>query len=150
MKGSRESGAAVKPTRDPERELLHSFAEKYHLHVKPDECGDPVILGSRGHLYAYSPEELGLMIFPPDGTPSVRLWNLVLSKCLAVGMTLRQCGDAEGAFSFDPGNKQQSRLAIKVTRVRPKKQISEEHKRKLLAGLEKSRSRNKLILEGVL
>jgi hypothetical protein len=75
------------------------------------------------------------MILPSNDNPSPRLWNLVLAKCKPAGMTLRQNGDAEGAFSFDPENKQQVRLAINFAGVRPKKKISEAHKAKLLAGL---------------
>jgi hypothetical protein len=48
-------------------------------------------------------------------------------------MTLRQNGDDEGALSFDPNNRQQARLAIKVTGARPKRQLSPEHRAKLLA-----------------
>lgn len=120
-----------------EGELLGQFANKYDLHVKHDECGDPVIGGKRGHLYEYGPTELGLMFLPPGDDPSPRLWNTVLSKCLAAGMILRQRGDSEGVLSFDPLNKEQARLAIKLSGVRPKKQISEVHKEKLLAGLRK-------------
>ena len=62
-------------------------------------------------------------------------------------MTLRQNGEDEGALSFNPANRQQSRLAIKLTGARPKRQLSPEHRAKLLAvGFQK---RGKLTLEGV-
>jgi len=31
--------------------LLRSVAEKYRLKLRADECGDPIIRGSRGNLY---------------------------------------------------------------------------------------------------
>ena len=56
---------------------------------------------------------------------------------------------AEGTLSFDPEDETQARMAIKVAGVRPKKSISEAHKAKLLAGLQRSRnSGSGTILEG--
>jgi hypothetical protein len=45
-------------------------------------------------------------------------------------MTLLQNGDDEGALSFDPTNRKQAALAIKVTGARPKRQLSAAHKGK--------------------
>lgn len=128
---------------------IKDFATKYNLHVKSDKQDDTsVIPGSVGHIYEYSPSELGLLILPP-GDPRPRLYTAIKEKCMSVGMTLRQNCDAEGAFSFDPENKIQARLAIKVAQVRPKKQISEAHKAKLLSGLQTFRnSGSGAILEG--
>jgi hypothetical protein len=39
-------------------------------------------------------------------------------------MTLLQNGDDEGALSFDPPNRKQAALAIKVTGAGPKRQLS--------------------------
>jgi hypothetical protein len=129
---------------------LQSFAKKHNLRVQFDDCGDPVTLGTRGHLYEYGPIELGLMILSGDD-PSSRFWNAVRPKCISAGMTLRQNGEAEGAFSFDPENKDHARLAIKLTGVRPKKKISDSHKAKLLSGLRDYRNfRPEAILEGLL
>jgi hypothetical protein len=60
-------------------------------------------------------------------------WSRVRRKCLAAGMTLRQNGDDEGAFSFDPSNRTQAALAIKLAGARPKRRLSPEHRAKLLA-----------------
>jgi len=58
-------------------------------------------------------------------------------------MKLRQNGDDEGAFSFDPNNREQARLAIKVTGERPKRRISPERRGKLVAiGFQKRRRRS--------
>ena len=47
-------------------------------------------------------------------------------------MTLRQNGDSEGSLSFDPSNREQAKLAIKIAGARPKRVLSPEHKAKLL------------------
>ncbi|HLZ40611.1 MAG TPA: hypothetical protein VKQ11_06610 [Candidatus Sulfotelmatobacter sp.] len=126
---------------------LRNFAENYKLYLRRDECGDPVINGSRGNLYEDG-QTLCLMIISDE--PQVRYWNIVREKCLRAGMTLRQNGDGEGSFSFDPENKEQARLAIRLTGVRPKKQISEDHKAKLLAGRQEwLNSQSEAILQGV-
>ena len=141
-------GAIVKTSRNSEHEVFQKFANDYSLRVKRDECGDRVISGRRGNLYEYGPTELGLMVMPEGNDPSPRLWKLVLAKCSRAGMTLRQWGDAEGAFSFDPENPDHARLAIAFAGVRPKRRISPAHLAKLLAG--KSRSRSEAILQGAL
>jgi hypothetical protein len=118
---------------------LARFAAKYNLRVQCDECNDPIILGKHGHLYEYSPTEVGLMILPLGGNPRPRLWNSTREKCIAAGMTLRQNGDAEGALSFDPANQGQAKLAIRVAGARPKRQLSNERRQAQAAILVKAR-----------
>ncbi len=38
-------------------------------------------------------------------------------------MVVRQRGDAEGALSFDPENKAQVKIALKLAGVRPKRKV---------------------------
>lgn len=114
-------------------ELLREFGKEYRLKITRDECNDPIIRGSRGNLYEYSANQIGLMMISDEGHP--RLWNIVREKCLEAGMILHHNGDGEGSFSFDPANDVQARLAIKSAGVCPKKRISEEHKARLLEGL---------------
>jgi hypothetical protein len=113
---------------------LREFAEKHNLRLKRDNDDTSVVEGRTGQLYEYSGSELGVLILPPTYTP--RLYSAIKKKCLSSGMSLLQDGDAEGTFSFDPTDKEQATMAIKVAQVRPKKQISEAHKRKLLNGLQ--------------
>jgi hypothetical protein len=54
-------------------------------------------------------------------------------------MTVRQNGDDEGAVSFDPANKEQASLAIKLIGARPKRRLSPEHRSKLLAANHQTR-----------
>ncbi len=53
---------------------------------------------------------------------------LIARQALAAGMVLRQSGDAEGCFSFDPANQQQARLAIRMAGTRAKRQMSDEQR----------------------
>jgi hypothetical protein len=129
-------------------ETIHAFAEQNRLRTCRETDGTTVIRGQAGcHLYEYSDSELGLMILSDEEDTRTRRWTGIRKKCLAMGMTLRQNGEDEGALSFNPANRQQSRLAIRVTGVRPKRQLSPEHKAKLLAvGFQK---RHHPTLEGV-
>jgi hypothetical protein len=128
---------------------ITEFANKYKLHLKTDKQDDTLIIpGRMGHIYEYSPSELGVMILPP-GDHRPRLYTAIKKKCLSSGMILRQDCDAEGALSFDPENKRQARTAIKAAQVRPKKKISKAHKAKLLCGLQTSKNfASGAILEG--
>jgi hypothetical protein len=115
---------------------LSRFATKHHLQVTKDsQDNTSIISGRNGQIYEHSDHELGVMIMPPnDSAP--RLWAFTRTKGLSLGMTVQQNGDAERVLSFNPENKEQVRFAIRAAGVRPKKQISEAHKAKLLAGLQ--------------
>ena len=117
---------------------LGEFAQKRSLPIKRLRQDDTDnIVGRLGEIYQYSDDELALMLCGgPIGTGR---WARVRSKCLAAGMTLRQNGDDEGALSFDPTNRKQAALAIKVTGARPKRRLSAAHRAKLLAANQHSR-----------
>jgi len=111
---------------------LGEFAKHHSLRVTRSRQDDnDNIVGKFGEIYEYSGSELGMMLC--GGPVGTGRWARVRRKCLAAGMTLRQNGDDEGALSFDPTNKEQAALAIKVTRARPKRRLSPEHRSKLLA-----------------
>ena len=105
--------------------MIHQFAERYKLRVKKDECGDPIVQGSLGHLYEYGESMLGVCFMPP-GKPRPKKWVSICRACEAVGMTLRQEGDTEGCLSFHPANRAQARAAIKAVGARPKRQMTPE------------------------
>ncbi|HET9406021.1 MAG TPA: hypothetical protein VFO39_02175 [Candidatus Sulfotelmatobacter sp.] len=121
--------------------MLESFATKYKLKLKRslDDNGEYVINGKSGQIYEYSDCELAVCFTPGlnkdrgIGTWCPRRWSNLKRSALATGMTLRQNGDSEGSLSFDPDNRQQAKLAIKIAAVRPKRVLSPEHKAKLLA-----------------
>jgi hypothetical protein len=104
------------------------FATKHRLKITRDECGDPVIVGRIGqsNIYEYSDTELGVM-FITDGRkpPRTGLCNTFKAACEA-GMTLRQNGDAEAAFSFNLSNPEQAKVAIKGIRARFRREMTPE------------------------
>jgi hypothetical protein len=96
--------------------MIDTFAEQHRLKVTRDDCGDPVIAGRiyQSNIYEYSNSELGVMLVT-DGKkpPRTQVWNKFKTACLGAGMVIRQQGDAEGAFSFNPANPEQAKVAIK-------------------------------------
>ena len=126
---------------------IQELAEQYRLKTSRDECGEVVV---RGKLGIISEHDAGMFaaVFMPDEhneRPQKswgRLWGAVREKCLTAGMTLRQEGDVEGVFLFDPANKAQAKLAIKVTRVKVRKQLSPERAAELATRLAAMRARH--------
>ena len=115
-------------------EMIHAFTEQHRLPTTRETDGTTVIPGRAGcQLYEYSDSELGLIVLSDAKDSRPRRWAGIRKKCLDAGMMLRQNGEAEGALSFNPANRQQSLLAVKVTGARPKRQLSPEHRAKLLA-----------------
>jgi hypothetical protein len=103
-------------------DLLTTFAQKYRLRMKRDECGELIIPGRLGEsqIYEHSPVRLGVVIMP--GKPFV--WANARKKLLAAGCQVVQNGDWEGTALFDPQNTTQAQLAIKLIKVRRKKVLS--------------------------
>jgi len=107
---------------------ITEFAAQHRLKVTKDDCGDPVIAGriDESNIYEYGDNELGVMFITGNKPPRTGLFNKFRAACLAVGMTLRQVGDAEGAFSFDPTDPKQAKVAIRGIRARVKRQMTSE------------------------
>jgi hypothetical protein len=122
---------------------IKKFAEQYRVKTSKDVYDDTVIVGrlDESNIYEYSDTKLGVM-FCTDGNkpPRTQLWNTFKTNCLISGMTLVQEGDAEGAFSFDGGDKTQAKVAIKGIRARVKKQLKPELIAAMTARLAKSRA----------
>ena len=128
---------------------LSSFAERYRLKVRRDEDGTLIVSGRTGQIYQHGENQLAAMfILSRDSKPRRRTWGNLRRRCQAAGMILRQCGDAEGSFSFDPANPEQCRFAIRVAGARQKNRLSQEqrlvlasradHARQCRAGLKKT------------
>ena len=109
---------------------INDFATQHRLKTKHDRGDDTTIIpGKAGQLYEYSDEELAVMHILPATKPArPRVWNRMRDLCAAAGMVLRQNGDAEGALSFNPENREQVKLAIKLAGVKRKRQMSEKQK----------------------
>lgn len=124
---------------------LANFAEKNRLKVMRDDLGDTIIPGKQGHVYEYSATELGVMFMPPRtqaepwGRWCPKTWGNFKRAAVAAGMTARQNGDSEGCLSFDPKNNEQAKLAIKIAKVRPKRQPTPEQVAKFVAATQNAR-----------
>jgi hypothetical protein len=133
---------------------IHEFAIKYRLKVRQNrDDGTDIIPGRPGfsHIYEYSDDELGVMFVSyatVHGSPRPRLWNAHSRKALAAGMTLRQNGDGEGAFSFDPANPVQAKLAIRIAGVKRKRRMTEEQRVKTAELLVAARQHRQDTLSG--
>jgi hypothetical protein len=111
---------------------IKEFATRHRLKLTKDCSGEDiefVIAGRVGQslIYEYSDTELGVA-FMTDGRkpPRTGLYTTFKAACLSVGMTLRQSGDAEGSFSFDPEEDTQAKVAIKGIRAKVKRRTSPE------------------------
>ena len=129
---------------------LKTFSEKYRLKANGNGCGEVTIKGRWGQIYEYGSGKLGVMFMPPPtkekpwGIECLRKWNGLRCKATAAGMELVQNGDSEGCLTFDPADKAQALLAIKIAGCRPKKQLSAVQVAKMIATLAEFRSNPKV------
>ncbi len=130
---------------------IEQFAEKYHIRTHEDECGDTAIFGELweqqpGHsrmygnqIYEHGGQFALLLMFPVDGgSGKSAKWVHARKKLINAGFTVKQDGDAEGVALFDPHEKAQARLALKLAGMRTR-QISAERKAALTAQLTAAR-----------
>jgi hypothetical protein len=124
---------------------LVTLAEQHKLKVKRDECGDAIVPGKYGQIYEYNDTHLGVLFMPPRteaepwGRWCPKTWGNFKRAAAAAGMTLLQDGDSEGCLSFDPNNREQVKLAIKIAKVRPKRQRTPEQVAKFVAAIQDAR-----------
>src|ERR1700758_3198729 len=106
--------------------VIEKFAETHRLRVSKDECGDPVIRGRKRHqIFDNGDGRLGvLLVFS-----SPKKWNNCRKLVTAAGFQSRQDASTEGTALFNPGDDEQSKLAIKITGVRPKLALTTEQKK---------------------
>lgn len=117
---------------------VSTFATKHRLKTSTDkDDGTTIVSGKNGHLYEYSPSELGVCFLTGRWCP--KTWGNFRRKAESIGMLVRQNGDSEGCISFDPADREQSKLAIKIAGARPKRVLSAEAKAKLLLASQKYR-----------
>ena len=110
---------------------IDKIAEQHRLKISRDACNDPIIKGKLGEVYEYSDGTLGVLFMPDEKNKHperswARKWRIVRDACVAVGMTLVQDGDAEGALTFDPRDIGQVREAIKAAKVKTRRRVSPE------------------------
>ncbi len=128
-----------------------TFAEKYHLRVRRDSCGDQIALGKTGHLFQFDENLMGLaLISPNDDDP--KLDNTLRArkrKVVAAGFLLLQEGDFESVLAFDPADHTQAKLAVKLVGAKPRRKPSVAQLEVLRKAREVLKSRPKHCAEGV-
>jgi hypothetical protein len=104
--------------------LLETFADRYHLRLKGDRCGDPFIPCQRGQIYEHGGGTFGAMaINDAGGKSSPKVWGNIRRALLAAGCIFHQNGDGEGTCLFDSEDPAQSRVAIMAMKARKKRQV---------------------------
>ena len=114
---------------------IQAFANRYRLRVKRHEDGEPIISGKLGHVYEHDDSTLGLFFMPERP----RLWSHAKRRLETAGFTIWQDGDEEGSALFDPTNKVQARLALKVVGTKRKRTLTAEQRAAKVSILERAR-----------
>jgi hypothetical protein len=136
---------------------IEHFAEKYHARTRTED-GETFIPGTQwdaehsttnGHqVYEYGDGRLALLLmFPVDaeaheigGSGKSAKWVHARKKLIEAGLTIKQNGDAEGVALFNPEDKAQAKLALKMAGVRTR-QLSPERKAALATQLAAARAK---------
>lgn len=119
---------------------IDQFAVTHHARVRKDECGEPIINGKPqpkpGRMYGHHINEHGdgrfgvMLMFD-----SARKWNNAKKTLTASGFTIKQNAETEGTVLFDPQNKAQAKLAMKITGARIRRQLTPEKREALVVRL---------------
>ena len=120
---------------------IYQFANKYRARVCRDECSDPILSGKHGDIFeGYDNGLLGVsFITPTKNPPRTGYWRKRKATAISAGMVLRQEGDAEGVFAFDPTNRAQASLALKLAGVKRRRELSPDRRAAAIARLEAHR-----------
>jgi hypothetical protein len=101
--------------------MVKAFAENFHVYAKRDACGEIIVSGRVGHIYdQHNRRQLGVLLM----FQSKMQWTYAKRKLLAAGFTIRQDGDTEGTALFDSTDPALSRLALRIARVKVRRQMS--------------------------
>src|SRR5215471_2020375 len=98
---------------------IKEFAAKHKTRIKQDEVGDFIVVAKHGQIYDHESGQFGVM-FLMDGAGA---WNNRRKACEAAGMKCIQDGDTEGTLLFDPENRDQAKLAVRLVGARIKRQV---------------------------
>jgi hypothetical protein len=107
-------------------QTIQQFADKYHVKVRRDSCGDIIIAGFqtakdmpkqseyRNHIFdGFNDGRFGVSLM----FLSRRRWTLVKRRLLSAGFTIKQDGDTEGTALFDPTNDRQAQFAMTICQI---------------------------------
>ena len=100
---------------------IEEFATQHNLKPRQDGCNNPIIPGKVGHICdGYSGGLLGLYVVAD--TP--RAWTYAKRRLVAAGLRVKQDGDTDGVLTFDPENRAQARLALKVAGIKTRRKTA--------------------------
>ena len=95
-----------------------SYAEKFRVPFVRDECGELIIPGRYGHIYAYSDTQLGWCLM---NARTASRKNAVIRRYVRTGRAVLHVeGDAEAIFLFDPKDERLFRDFLRRCGVRRK------------------------------
>jgi hypothetical protein len=115
----------------PAPNALQVFATAHRVNAKRDDCNEAIIPGTAGHVYDQGEGRFGvLLIFE-----SKRQWTNSKRKLSAAGFTIRQDGDTEGTAIFDPADRKQCRLALRIAGVKRQRVLTDEQRQAAAARL---------------
>lgn len=108
---------------------MKSFADKFRLKLKRDECGELYVPCRRGQIHDHGNGKFAVLMIGPAATP--RAWSATCPTLLRAGFVLHQDGDAEGSLLFDHANVEQCRLAIWIMAARRARRYSPKDRERL-------------------
>jgi hypothetical protein len=118
---------------------LERFAQAHRLHIRRDECGDPIIPGRRGESQLYFDEDaLCLMVL--DGPPAIpSRWKALGGKLWLGDISPHtQTGRRVQDVKITGIPLENARLAIRLARVKPRRVMSEAQREASAKGLAKA------------
>src|SRR5208337_5689775 len=95
---------------------LADFAKRQRLRTRRDTDCTTIIPGRLGHIFEYDLGQLGMLVMP--NPPRRQYWGFARQRLIAAGFQINQDGDGEGSAIFDPGNRQQAELAIRLAGIK--------------------------------
>lgn len=120
--------------------MVKAFAQNYHVRAKRDACGEIIVSGRVGHIYDHcDSRQLGVLLM----FQSKMQWTYAKRKLLAAGFTIGQDGDTEGTALFDSTNPALSRVALRIARVKVRRQMSPAQRRAAVDRLKHARESTK-------
>lgn len=97
---------------------VQEFAAANNLRTQKDGCADSIVYARKGSdIFDGYNSGLGICLM----FDTKKKWTFARAKMIAAGFTIRQDGDTEGIAVFEPTNKPQVRLALKLSGARAKR-----------------------------
>lgn len=98
------------------------FSTQHRVRAKRDRCGDPVLAGRYGHLYAHGDGWFGMVLeTPADSTRLDKKLRSRKRRAIVAGFRVHQEGDCEAILLFDPNDPEQARRAIRLVGAKRKR-----------------------------